>query len=179
MPGQGCSARLAVVGAGEPGTWGVGAFLCALPRLLRGWGTLLLPGRPADPVQFRLINAVAAVILVIAATLPIAVLPLWRIPRARWVLLAVCWAVAVGCCTHAFINSLQRVLSLAGLLRIEYSPTVWAWIDRRAADLQDLFFNEPWFLVGGSGSGRSDGSSLAPVAVGDGGSAPRSQRSRC
>jgi hypothetical protein len=89
----------------------------------------------------------------IAAALPIAVLPLWRIPRARWVLLAVCWAVAVGCCTHAFINSLQRVLSLAGLLRIEYSPTVWASIDRRAADLQDLFFNEPWFLVEGLGFG--------------------------
>jgi len=90
---------------------------------------------------------------VIAAALPIAVLPLWRIPRARWVLLAVCWAVAVGCCTHALINSIQRVLSLAGLLRIEYSPTVWASIDRRAADLQDLFFNEPWFLVEGLGVG--------------------------
>jgi hypothetical protein len=177
MHGQGCSARLAAVGAGERGTWGVGAVLCAPPRLLRGLGgTLLLPGKPADPVQFRLINAVAAVILVIAAALPIAVLPLWRIPRARWVLLAVCWAVAVGCWTHALINSIQRVLRLAGLLPIEYSSTVWASIDRRAADLQDLFFNEPWFLVeGGSGSGRSDGSSWAPVAVGDGGSAPRSQ----
>ena len=89
----------------------------------------------------------------IAAALPIAVLPLWRIPRARWVLLALCWAVAVGCCTHALINGIQRVFSLAGLLRIEYSPTVWAWIDRRAADLQDLFFNEPRFLVEGLGFG--------------------------
>jgi hypothetical protein len=159
------------------GVWGLSY------ALYRGYyavgGTLLLPGRPADPVQFRLINAVAAVILVIAAALPIAVLPLWLIPRARWVLLAVCWAVAVGCCTHALINSIQRLLSLAGLLRIEYSPTVWASIDRRAADLQDLFFNEPWFLVEGLGFGRSDGSSWAPVAVGDGGSAARSQRSRC
>ena len=25
----------------------------------------------------------------------------------------------------------------------------WKSIDRRAADLQDLFFNEPWFLVEG------------------------------
>lgn len=153
MRGQGCSARLAAVGAGEPGTWGVGAVLRALPRLLRGWGALLLPGRPADPAQFRLINAVAAVILVVAAALPIAVLSLWRIPRARWVLLAVCWGVAVGCCTHALINIIQRVFSLAGLLRIEYSPTVWASIDRRAADLQDLFFNEPWFWVEGLGFG--------------------------
>ena len=133
------------------GAWGLSY------ALYRGYyavgGTLLLPGRPADPAQFRLINAVAAVILVIAAALPIAVLPLWRIPRARWVLLAVSWAVAVGCCTHAFINGIQRVLSVAGLLRIEYSPTVWASIDRRAADLQDLFFNEPWFLVEGLGFG--------------------------
>ena len=100
------------------GAWGL-AY-----ALYRGYyavgGTLLLPGRPADPVQFRLINAVAAVILVIAAALPIAVLPMWRIPRARWVLLSECWAVAVGCCTHALINGIQRVLSLAGLLRIEY-----------------------------------------------------------
>jgi hypothetical protein len=154
MHGQGCSARLAAVGAGERGTWGVGAVLRALPRrLLRGWGDAPAARQTGRPVQFRLINAVAAVILVIAAALPIAVLPLWRIPRARWVLLVVCWAVAVGCCTHALINSIQRVLSLAGLLRIEYSPTVWAWIDRRAADLQDLFFNEPWFLVEGLGFG--------------------------
>jgi hypothetical protein len=26
---------------------------------------------------------------------------------------------------------------------------VWASIDPRAADLQDLFFNEPWFLLEG------------------------------
>jgi hypothetical protein len=101
---------------------------------------------------------------VVAAALPIAALPLWRIPRARRVLLAVCWAVAVGCCTHALINSIQRVLSLAGLLRIEYPPTVWASIDRRAADLQDLFFNEPWFLVEGLGF-----AALGWIALGSGG----------
>jgi hypothetical protein len=146
------------------GAWGL-AY-----ALYRGYyavgGTLLLPGRPADPAQFRLINAVAAVILVIAAALPIAVLPLWRIPRARWVLLAVCWAVAVGCCTHALINSIQRVLSLAGLLRIEYPPMVWAWIDRRAADLQDLFFNEPWFLAEGLGFGDRPGPRSPSAMVG-------------
>jgi hypothetical protein len=27
--------------------------------------------------------------------------------------------------------------------------TLWLSIDRRAADLQDLFFNEPWFFVEG------------------------------
>jgi hypothetical protein len=46
----------------------------------------------------------------------------------------------VGCSMHALIDIIERVLSLAGLLRIEYPSTVWASIDRRAADLQDLFF---------------------------------------
>jgi hypothetical protein len=66
---------------------------------------------------------------------------------------------------HAFIDSIQRVLSLAGLLRIEYPPTVWASIDRRAADLQDLSSTSPGSCWRGSGSGRSDGSPLAPVAI--------------
>src|ERR1044072_1042711 len=51
--GQGCSARLAAVGAGERGTWGVGAVVHALPRLLRGWGdapAARQTGRPG-PVQ--------------------------------------------------------------------------------------------------------------------------------
>jgi hypothetical protein len=30
---------------------------------------------------------------------------------------------------------------------------MWASVDTRAADLQDLFFNEPWFLVEGLGFG--------------------------
>jgi hypothetical protein len=117
MHGQGCSARVAAVGAGECGTRGVGAVVRALPRLLRGRGTLLLPGRPADPV---------------------------------------------GCCMHAFIDSIQRVLSLAGLLRIEYPPTVG--LDRppgrRSAG---PFFNEPWFLLEGLGFGA-----LGWVALGSG-----------
>jgi hypothetical protein len=131
--------------------WGLGY------ALYRGYyalgGTLLLPGTLADPRQFRLINAAAVAVLTIAAALPIAVLPLWRRPRARLVLLALCWLVAVGCSMHALINMIQRVLSLAGLLRIEYPATVWASIDRRTADLQDLFFNEPWFLLEGLGFG--------------------------
>jgi hypothetical protein len=112
--------------------WGLGY------ALYRGYyalgGTLLLPGTPADPTQFRLINAAAVAVLAIAAVLPIAMLPLWRRPRARQVLLAVCWLVAVGCSMHALIDSVQRVLSLAGLLRIEYSAAVWASINHRAAD---------------------------------------------
>jgi hypothetical protein len=124
-------------------------------------GTVLLPGTLADPIQFRLINAAAVAILTIAALLPIAMLPLWRRQRARPVLLAVCWLVAVGCAMHALIDSIERVLSLAGLLRIEY-PTMWASIDRRAADLQDLFFNEPWFLLEGLGFGAIGWIALGP-----------------
>ena len=135
--------------------------------LYRGYyalgGTLLLPGTPADPTQFRLINAAAVAILAIAAMLPIAMLPLWRRQRARPMLLAVCWLVAVGCSMHALIDSIQRVLSLAGLLRIEYPSAVWASIDHRAADLQDLFFNEPWFLLEGLGFGA-----LGWIALGAG-----------
>jgi hypothetical protein len=86
-----------------------------------------------------------------AALLPIVMLPLWERQRARPVLLAVCWVVAVGCIMHALIDSIERILSLAGLLTIEYPTGVWASIDHRAADLQDLFFNEPWFLLEGLG----------------------------
>jgi len=125
-------------------------------------GTLLLPGTPADPAQFRLINAAAVVILAIAAVLPIAMLPLWQRPRARPVLLAVCWVIAVGCIMHALIDSIERVLSLAGLLIIEYPATVWASIDHRAADLQDLFFNELWFLLEGLGFGALGWIALGP-----------------
>jgi len=123
--------------------------------LYRGYyavgGTGFLPGTPADAQQFRLINAVAVVIIVIAAAVPLVMLLLWRRRRARPVLLAVCWLVAVGCIMHAMIDSIERMLSLAGLLQIEYPPRVWASIDHRAADLQDLLFNEPWFLLEGLG----------------------------
>jgi hypothetical protein len=114
-------------------------------------GTLWLPGTPADPAQFRRINATAVVILLTAALLPIVMLPLWQRPRARPALVVVCWVVAVGCIMHALIDSIERILSLAGLLTIEYPAGVWASIDHRAADLQDLFFNEPWFLLEGLG----------------------------
>ena len=153
MHGQGCSARLAAVGAGERGLGAWGLLYALYCGYYAVGGTLLLPGRPADPAQFRLINAVAAVILVIAGRAagrgPAAVAdPEGPVGAARSVL-----GGCGGCCVHALIDTIQRMLSLAGLLRIEYSPTVWAWIDRRAADLQDLLFNEPWFLVEGLGFG--------------------------
>src|SRR5688500_9857382 len=75
--------------------------------------------------------------------------PCYQFARGAASLLAVCWVIAVGCIMHALIDSIERILSLAGLLTIEYPAAVWASIDRRAADLQDLFFNEPWFLLEG------------------------------
>ncbi len=114
-------------------------------------GTAFLPGKLADPSEFRTINAAAVVILLVAAVLPLVALPLWSRLWARRVLLAVCWVVAVGCVMHALIDAVQRVLSLAGLLDVHYPASVWASIDTRAADLQDLFFNEPWFMLEGLG----------------------------
>ncbi len=49
--------------------------------------------------------------------------------------------------SHALVGVVQRVLSLTGMLTISYP--FWRTIDRRQADLQDLFFNEPWFLIEG------------------------------
>ncbi|GAA2329934.1 DUF3995 domain-containing protein [Dactylosporangium salmoneum] len=150
-------ARASVVVAG----WG---FCYTLYRAYYAFGgTALLPGRPANPSDFRMINMVATIILLVAAVLPIAMLPLWSRPRVRPVLHAVCWVIAVGCVMHAVIDAAQRVLSLAGLLDIRYPESAWASIDTRTADLQDLFFNEPWFLLEGLGF-----AALAWIALGPG-----------
>lgn len=113
-------------------------------------GTWLLPGtiEPGSVGQFRLINGAAVVVLLVAAGLPLAMLPLWRRGVLRRTLLVLCWLVAVGCCMHALIDMTQRVLSLTGHLRVTY-PAMWQSVDRRSADLQDLFGNEPWFLIEG------------------------------
>jgi hypothetical protein len=104
-------------------------------------------GTPASQHQWLLINTVAAVLLLCAALLPIALLKAWHRVNSRPALLTVCWIVAVGCVSHALIGILQRIASLSGALSISYP--FWSSIDRRVADLQALFFNEPWFLVEG------------------------------
>jgi hypothetical protein len=45
------------------------------------------------------------------------------------------------------IDVVQHVASLSGALTIDYP--FWRSIDRKTADLQVIFFNEPWFLVEG------------------------------
>jgi hypothetical protein len=102
------------------------------------------------------------VILAIAAVLPDCdAAPLAKTANSAGAA-CVCWVIAVGCIMHALIDSIERVLSLAGLLTIEYPATVWASIDHRAADLQDLFFNEPWFLLEGLGFGALGWIALGP-----------------
>ena len=127
---------------------------------------------PGSEGQFQLINLAAVVVLAVAAVLPVAMLPLWARRGSRLVLLALCWVVAVGCCMHALIDMAQRVLSLAGLVHIHYPP-LWATINDRAADLQDLFGNEPWFLLEGLAFGALGWIALGPAGRGGGGrSAP-------
>jgi hypothetical protein len=137
------------------------SFLILVSRIAAGWafgyglyrwyyavgGTLGMLGTPLSQQQWRLINAIAGVLLFVAALLPIALLNRWRNRRARPILLALCWVVAVSCVSHSLIGIVQRVSSLTGALTINYP--FWHAIDRREADLQALFFNEPWFLIEG------------------------------
>jgi hypothetical protein len=145
----------------------VAAGWALLYALYRGYyglgGTVGMFGTPTSWTEWRQINLVAAAILLVAAVLPVAALPLWQRPRLRPVLLALCWVVAVGCTMHGLVDDLERVLSLTGRLRIDYP--IFATVNRRAADLQDLAFNETWFLIEGIlwavlawiGLGRSPG----------------------
>ena len=104
-------------------------------------------GVPVSDAQWRRINAIAGVLLFATAALALVVPKLWQRAHARPWLLAFCWIATVGCVSHALIAIVQRIASLSGALRIEYP--FWATIDRRTADLQDLLFNEPWFLIEG------------------------------
>jgi hypothetical protein len=117
--------------------------------LYRGYyaagGTIGMLGTPVSHQQWLLINAVATVLLLIAAVLPIATVRAWENRAARPVLLALCWLVTVSCVSHALFGMLERVMSLTGTITISYP--FWQDIDRRQADVQDLLFNEPWFLV--------------------------------
>ena len=90
---------------------------------------------------------IAGVLLFVAAVLPLVLRHAWQRSSAQSVLLALCWVIAVACASHALIGMIQRVASLTGKLTISYP--FWRTIDRRQADLQALFFNEPWFLIEG------------------------------
>jgi hypothetical protein len=127
------------------------AVWALLYALYRGYyalgGDAGMFGVPVSESQWRQINAVGAVILLVGAAAPLILLRLWRQPRVRPVLLALCWIVTVGCVMHALVDATQRLLSLSGMLTMNFP--FWATIDRRQSDLQDLLLNEPWFLIEG------------------------------
>lgn len=110
-------------------------------------GTLGMLGTPTSMEQFRRINAIAAMLLVVVALLAMVLPRVWRSRRSRALVLALCWIVAVGGVSHALIGIVQRIASLTGALTIDYP--FWLSIDRRKADFQALLFNEPWFLIEG------------------------------
>jgi hypothetical protein len=126
-------------------------LLYALYRAYYGFGgTVGLIGRMASPAEWRAINLSAAPVLLVLALLPIAGLAAWHRPRPRAMLLALCWILATGLVMHGLIMDAQRVLSLAGALHIRYpDPSLWATFNDRAADIEDLAFNETWFLAEG------------------------------
>jgi hypothetical protein len=77
-------------------------------------------GTPVSMCEWRLINAYGAAIILVAAVLPVATLPLWQHRRARSVLLALCWVIAVGCVMHALVMATARILSLASVLHMDF-----------------------------------------------------------
>jgi hypothetical protein len=121
--------------------------------LYRGYygfgGTIGMIGTPASESEWRAQNLGAAAVLLLVSLLPLVALPFWRHPRLRRALLVVAWLLAVGGVMHALIMDVQRGASLAGLHDIDYPASEWQSLDDHAADLQDLFFNETWFLVEG------------------------------
>lgn len=110
-------------------------------------GTVGILGVPLSQEEWRRINAVAGVLLGVAALLPLVLMRGWRTRGGRLLLLVLCGIVTVGCVSHALIDIVLRTASLNGSLTISYP--FWQTINHRRADLQDLFFNEPWFLVEG------------------------------
>jgi hypothetical protein len=143
-PSQSDSSRLMTVSLITAG-W---ALWYAIYRAYYGFGgTVGMFGTPVSEAQWRGINLAGAALLLGVAVLPVAVLPLWRMPRARLILLGLCWLLAVGFLMHAVIDDIERVLSLTGVLHLDYP--LFTTVNRRVADLQDLLFNETWFLVEG------------------------------
>ncbi len=103
-------------------------------------------GVPRSESEFRTVNAIGAGIVLLGAVLPPVLVAVERLRPAASVL---GWVVGVGCTMHALVDATLRVLSLAGVHPTELPADFWASFDRRTADLQDLFLNEPWFLVEG------------------------------
>ncbi|WP_203923148.1 DUF3995 domain-containing protein [Rugosimonospora africana] len=112
-------------------------------------GTVGMIGTVKSTAEWRTLNLTAAAVLMVAAVLPLLAPLASRRARLRPVLLVVCWILAVGCVMHGLIDDMQRVLSLTVVRPVSYPASLWATVDTRAADIQDLAFNETWFLIEG------------------------------
>ncbi len=143
--------RRSYLAAVTPASWvaAAWAFAYALYRAYyAAGGTFGMFGVPVSQSQWRLINGVGALILLlVAVAAPVATWTAGRRPSLRAGVFAMCWIMTVAFVMHALIDMLQRVLSLSGLLVMDLP--FWASIDQRASDLHDLLFNEPWFLIEG------------------------------
>jgi hypothetical protein len=145
------------VAAGQPATgraqrriatalavWGLG-YACYRAYYAAG-GEIGMIGQPTSEAQFRAVNAAGAAIVFLGAVLPALLVRPVALRRAAPV---VAWIVGVGCCMHAFVDGVLRLLSLTGVHLTRLPPELWQSFDRRASDLQDLILNEPWFLIEG------------------------------
>jgi hypothetical protein len=112
-------------------------------------GHLGMIGRPAPTLHFRRDNLIGGAIILLAALLPSIAARAWRHRLVRRLVPIVGWIAAVGCCMHALTLVTLRVLSLTGVHPTHLPPGLWLSLDRQKADLQDLFFNEPWFFIEG------------------------------
>lgn len=131
-------------------------------------GRVGMPGIPASDAQWTFINGVGAIAILIAAAVPIVALPFWGHRGVRPVSLSLFSMAAVGLTMHGLIDETQRILHLAGLagmLGIEVRLAGWRSVDMRAADLQDILLNEPWFLALGLACGAIVWTALGPGPV--------------
>ncbi len=106
-------------------------------------------GEPRSPAQFREINLVGGVVILIAALAPPIMALAWPRRRVRKLVVVAGWLGLVGCCTHAITDEILRVFSLTGAHPTRLSPQFWLSVDRHKADLQDILLNEPWFFIEG------------------------------
>ena len=141
---QGATHRAQRATAAALAVWGLG--YAGYRAYYAAGGEIGMIGQPMFDAQFRAVNAVGAGIVLLGALLP---LLLVRAAAMRPATPILAWIVGVGCCMHALVDGILRLLSLTGVHLTQLPADLWQSFDRRASDLQDLLLNEPWFLVEG------------------------------